>query len=223
MIFATTINLASKLMNQFKGSYSPSSYKAINFNSFWSLGCDSPCLFGWQYILSHSLMIIPSSLGFILCEINLRLYNISNISRLVLNWLSTPRFKSFGVIEVGSFFFWLSLKCWIQLIISTKSSHKCIHPIKMGLVNAKLKHFLRQHEPYRNHGVWSSNTMVPIYAQKPWTLSITSQIILQPMLITVSTHMSVFWQTPRVAPSLGVWLCGFHSHPQGEVCQAWCA
>ncbi len=49
-------------------------------------------------------MIIPGSLGFILCEINLKLCNIFNISRLVLNWLSTPIFKSFGVIGVGNFF-----------------------------------------------------------------------------------------------------------------------
>jgi len=58
-----------------------------------------------ENILSHSLMIIPSSLGFILCEINLKLCNIFNISRLMLNWLSTPRFKSFGVIGLGNFFF----------------------------------------------------------------------------------------------------------------------
>jgi hypothetical protein len=40
---------------------------------------------------------------FILCKINLEVCNIFNISRLVLNWLSTPRFKFFGMIRVGNF------------------------------------------------------------------------------------------------------------------------
>jgi hypothetical protein len=96
-----------------------------------------------------------------------------NISRVVLNRLSTSRFKSFGVIEVGVFF-WLSLKCWIQLIIPTMSSHNCIHPVKMGLMNAKIEHLLRRHKlwclKFKHHDsyIWLGAFMVGVPQHEPW-------------------------------------------------------